>query len=235
MSKEDFNKVDELEEVTYAYVWDVVFYKSDDSSDENKIRPVRIKSITKHCGYKNSTSPIITAKMTFSIFDIVTLSEMQKSCVCDCTCTALKYTKSKTGAGLENTDREIIFSNNFVPIFEKRMMLEKNSGDSSLNTYNIDVNMILVNTIAQNMFKTMFCQVIDSGNTIGTVLQWIVSELNINKAIIDDPDNGTELGDIIIPPMNTVQTLKFLQAVYGIYYNDIEIFYDNDEVLYILN
>lgn len=250
MSKEDFNKVDELEEVTYAYVWDVVFYKSDDSSDENKIRPVRIKSITKHCGYKTSTSPIITAKMTFSIFDIVTLSEMQKSCICDCTCTALKYTKSKTGAGLENTDREIIFSNNFVPIFDKgtfknfynkgelakkKMMLEKNSGDSSLNTYNIDVNMILVNTIAQNMFKTMFCQVIDSGNTIGTVLQWIVSELNINKAIVDDPDNGTELGDIIIPPMNTVQTLKYLQAVYGIYYNDIEIFYDNDEVLYILN
>ena len=70
MSKEDFNKVDKLEEVTYAYVWDVVFYKSDDSSDENKIRPVRIKSISKYCGYKKSTSPIITAKMTFSIFDI---------------------------------------------------------------------------------------------------------------------------------------------------------------------
>lgn len=250
MSKEDFNKINELEEVLYTYVWDVTFYKSGDNSDENKIRPVRIKSITKYCGYKSNTSPIITAKMTFSIFDIVTLSEIQKSCICDCTCTALKYTKSKNGVGLENTDREIIFSNNFVPIFDKgtfknyynkgelydkKLMLDKNNGDSSLNTYNIDVNMILVNTVAQNMFKTMFCQVIDSGNKIGTVLQWIISELNINKAIVDDPDNGTELGDIIIPPMNTVQTLNYLQAVYGIYYNDIEIFYDNDEVLYILN
>lgn len=250
MSKEDFDKVNALEEVTYAYVWDVVFYKSGDDSEENKIRPKRISSITKHCSYKDSTSPIITAKMTFSIFDILTLSEMQKSCICDCTCTALKYTKSPNNVGLENTDREIIFSNNFVPIFDKgtfknyynkgelqdkKMQLDVSGGDSSLNTYTLDVHMILVNTSAQNMFKTMFCQVIESGNTIGTVLQWIVSELNVNKAIIDDPDNGGALGDIIIPPMNTVQTLKYLQATYGIYFNDIEIFYDNDEVLYILN
>jgi hypothetical protein len=93
---------------------------------------------------------------------------------------------------------------------------------------------VLEDIMSVNIKNTMFNIVTGKDTSVGTVLQYIISKLPVTKVIVDRPDHPSKFEYIITPPGNFLPTIRNLQYLYGMYENDLLVFYD-DEILYILN
>lgn len=249
MSTNEIPEVKAEENTVYYYKWYIDFYNSNDpnAGDRTKrtnINPVYLSSFTMIKKYKTENIPQIHAKMKFRVSDIITLGEWQKNCLVDITCKILVFSKTENDA-MTQTDSKIIFSTKVIPIFNSSTFKSKYKKEQAesldrategLDTGEKMVNMILLNSTAQNALKEVYNKVIEDG-TVGTAIQWMTCSLlpTSGGAIIDTPDNNGNMGDIVIPPLSYIQAMNFIQANYGIYENGMMIFYDIDGILYVLD
>ena len=236
-------EVDSKEDLVYLYKWYVEFYNEKDT--KTKIYPLSMDKFMIMNDYKNANIPVITARMRLKLKDIIKLKDWQKSCMVSITCK--RHDMQKTGTGsYKELNSTIDFSTTLVPIFNSKTFKEKydkedieerdnKSSAADLNVDSASVNMILLDPTSTNALKTMFCQVVAPGNTVGTVMQWMFSEMPVTGVIVDPPDNSGEQPAILIPPMSFTQAMNHLQSVYGIYENGLLIYYDIDGNLYVLD
>lgn len=253
-SNNDFPKPENKNKQFYIYKWYFEFYDSDNVN--TKIHPDKVLGITKQSYYKTKVVPVLSGKFRFLDKDLVTLKSIRKRCLCTITCKSIIYnpttgehaTKSNEVTYVKS-DSKIEFSATFEPIFDKNTFLdryneddiEKNAEKEEIKAPEAEVNsptqvtnITFFNLKAQNVIKTLFNNVIESGENIGTVLQWICSETGLNY-IIDKPANETELGETILPTLTLIPAINYLQEMYGVYENGIQPFIDFDNVLYVLD
>jgi hypothetical protein len=255
-SLQDFPIVKNEEKEFYIYKWDFEFYDEDDSS--NKIYPSKVLMMRKDSNYKKLTSPTFLAQMRFTNADMVRLRLIQKRCLCTITCKSIIYNPTN-GEGASNSyklvDSKIEFSTTFVPVFDENTFREgKYNDDETLekeekeanNTTDSNQQAVLdsptqmafisfFNLASIRMNKILYNAVIDKGTTTGSIIQWICSETEAEGFIIDDPMNMNETPEVIIPPMTFVPAINYIQEMYGVYENGIQIFMDYDNILYILD
>jgi hypothetical protein len=75
--------------------------------------------------------------------------------------------------------------------------------------------------------KTVVNQIYSNAK-IDEVLVNILSTVEKNKIFMDPSDNVDREENLIIPPMNIIPAIKYIQEVYGIYNSGISIFFDFD-------
>ena len=253
-STQDFPEVDKnTRSKMYIYKWFFEFYDSEDES--NKVHPNKLIAIEETKDYSLVT-PILTGSFRFSNYDIMMLSRMQKRCLCNIICKcdiyeSIKGLPGSSNSGMGKYDSKIVFSSVFIPVFDPNTFkfkfsesdIEKAKDVQEIsrpnNTAESPTRVVYItffNLLAQNAMHTSFNQVINSGSTMGSILTWIASQLPVQKCIIDPPANSGELGyDLVIPPLNLIPTLKYLQTEHGIYENGITTWIDFDNCLYILD
>lgn len=253
-SNNDFPTPENKNKQFYIYKWYFEFY---DSNDENtKIHPDKVLGITKQSYYKTKVVPILSGKFRFQDKDLITLRNIRKRCLCTITCKSIIYnptTGENTTKSNETTytksDSKIEFSATFEPIFDKNTFMDRYNEDdivrkaekeelkaseAELNSPTQVVNITFFNLKAQNVIKTLFNNVIESGENVGTILQWICSETGLSY-IIDKPANESELGEAIIPTLTLIPAINYIQEMFGVYENGIQSFIDFDNILYILD
>jgi hypothetical protein len=54
----------------------------------------------------------------------------------------------------------------------------------------------------------------------------IVSSVESNQIFVDKPDNLVKEESLIIPPMNVISSIRYLQQIYGVYNTNLGIFFD---------
>lgn len=237
----------------YTYKWYFEFY--DSTNESIKIHPEKVLAIAKQSYYKSKVVPVLSGKFRFLDKDLMILKSIRKKCLCTITCKSIIYnpTTGENNASNEisyvKSDSKIEFSATFEPIFDKNTFLDRYNEDDieskadreEIKASEADpssptqvVNITFFNLKSQNIVKTLYNNVIDSGETIGTVLQWVCSETGLSY-IIDKPANESELGEVVIPTLTLMQVINYLQEMYGVYENGIQPFIDFDNILYVLD
>ena len=253
-SNNDFPNPENKNKQFYIYKWYFEFYDANDA--KTKVHPDKVLGITKQSYYKSKVVPVLSGKFRFSDKDLITLRSIRKRCLCTITCKSIIYnpttgenvTKSNEIA-YTKSDSKIEFSATFEPIFDKNTFLDRYNSDdienkaekeelkapeAELNSPTQVVNITFFNLKAQNVIKTLFNNVIDSGESVGTILQWVCSETGLSY-ITDKPANETELGEAIIPTLTLIPAINYLQEMFGVYENGIQTFIDFDNILYVLD
>ena len=247
VSENYFPIISENNSESFLYKWYVEFFDGDDAENkEKKVFPVNTEKITKLCQYKSHVSPVLTGQFRVKRTDVIKLNAIKKSCLCTITVKKLIYvaTKSGTDTSYSLQDEKIVFSSTFIPVFdpktfknlrEDKIQEEESKPKVSDPTPGVTtIYTTFFNMTSQKIFKQIFNNVIEGGGTVGSILGWVLSELNV-RYIADMPTGDHSLPDIVIPPMNTIQVLNYLQSSVGIYENGLETFYDFDDILYILD
>lgn len=252
----EFPTVKDKDKEFYVYKWNFEFY--DVNNDKEKIHPTKVLEISKVSMYKEKVMPVLLADMRFNKADIVRLKRMIKSCVCDISCTCIVYnpTTNNGETTYQQIDTKPEFYGNFEPVFDINTFRNAKYNDddtltaeaeekanidkpSVLDSPTVVVHVSFFNTIAQKMMKTLYNEIIDSEVTPGSVIQWICSsacdETNATGFIIDKPANESDIGEVIIPTLNFIPALKYIQEMYGAYENGLMAFIDFDSILYILD
>jgi len=256
-----FPKVESKDKEFYVYRWDVKFYN--DIAEGQEVYPDKILKMTKISLYKDKVMPVMLAEMRFTKADVARLKSMVKHCLCTVTCMGIVYTPTSGGNELEvgsgqnayiQTDSNIEFSATFEPIFdintfkaskyddEQSIEKEEEAKNGELKDGILDsptqvVHMSLVNANAQRVMKTLYNAILsdDDGLDVGTVLNWICSESDVDGYIIDKPASHFTVNEVIIPTLTLIPAIKYIQTMYGVYENGIQPFIDYDNILYILD
>ena len=168
MSKNDTPEVKDKDDIVYLYKWNVDFKNKDDST---VIHPLSMDRFTVMNDYKNSNTPVISAKMRIKLVDILKLKEWQKSCTVKITCKRYDILKNKDGSYKEcNSSIDGGFTTELVPIFntgtfkakynkEEIEARDNNYTASDLNVDSASVSLILIDSRASNTLKKMICLV----------------------------------------------------------------------------
>ena len=255
-SSMDFPKVDSKE--FYMYKWDLEFY-----TDEQTIYPDKVLQMSKVSMYKDKVMPVLLAELRFSKADMVRLKSMQKNCLCTVTCSSMVYSPTAGGSNVEAgssqqsyvlIESHIEFSATFEPIFDintfkgakydsdELMEIEQEQNDDENKDSILDsptqvVHVSLVNVNAQRVMKTLYNAILadETGLDIGTVLNWVCSQTDVDGYIIDKPTSNINVNEVIIPTLLLIPTINYLQSMYGVYENGIQPFIDYDNILYVLD
>lgn len=249
----DMPDMSDVDNMFYMYRWLFEFY---DTKDETiKVYPQDLIEINKASNYKTKISPTLNGAFRFRREDIPILKAIKKRCLCTITCYKCSFIRHRPDNYKhhqfwhEFVNSEILFSSSFEPVFDKDSFPDKFNDASELelsdtdsnksNLSNIDsptrvINISFFNIVPQNAIKLIYNVVFASGTTMWDVLNFVCSETNLNY-IIDKPVNENDQSEVIIPPLNLVQTLNYLQETYGLYENGIQPFIDFDNILYVLD
>lgn len=244
-------QVDMEEQHIYSYSLELEMHSADDVKTKYYPRSVDGMAVIKD--YRNTSMPVVNVQARFDEIDIARIQKIEKSVLCNLTISALKYNFNPLSSDTQYilVDRKILYSTSYIPIFDKNTfdphfkeeeeIMRRDPlnprADAEPRVGSRLINFSLFMKDPQQYFKLEWNKIIRGGNVIGTALMWIIDTLpiGIGMCVVDEPDNTYEQTDMIIPPMNTIQMLNFLQAQYGIYENGLLVFHDIDDHLYILN
>ena len=248
---DEIKNPDMYKHFVYVYKWYFQFYDEDD--DSKKYQPYELHKLSISKNYKDLVTPILTGQFRFFHTDIQKIGKFQKRCLCTITCKMDSYISSHE-RGLIKYDTSIEFSSTFIPIFDPNTFkgkfseqdLEKENDniengesfkkDNSPESPTRVIYITFFNLLAQRTLHIGYNKVIKSKCDVGGVILWVANQTAMNKYIIDKPSNTESLPyDVIIPPLNFVAVIKYIQSMYGIYDNGVGIWMDFDNTLYILN
>lgn len=250
----DMPDTTDIDDIFYMYRWYFEFYDSKDPTG-NLVHPQDLLAISKISNYKTKITPTLNGSFRFRREDIPVLKAIKKRCLCTITCMKCSFIRHRPD-GYEHhqfwhefVDSEIQFSSTFEPIFDKDAFPDKFNDASEIelsdtdsnksNLSNIDsptrvINITFFNIVPQNAMKNLYNVVFSSGTTMWNVLNFVCAETDLSY-IADKPVNENDQSEVIIPPLNLIQTLNYLQENYGLYENGIQPFVDFDNVLYVLD
>ena len=117
----------------------------------------------------------------------------------------------------------------------KSAMAEDTAGtdpaDTSKTGSITNVTLNLIEEEAYNSNRTLY-NFVATDVTVGEVLQYLVSKNITSKALrIGKPDNQTKYEQILIPPLNLPEAIKYLDKNYGIFKNGVSFFIGIDHLI----
>lgn len=244
----------DIEDIFYTYRWFFEFYDTKDPTG-NVVYPQDLIALSKINNYKTKITPTLNGAFRFNREDIPILKAIKKRCLCTITCMKCSFVRHRPD-GFEHhqfwhelINSEIQFSSTFEPIFDKNAFPDKFNDDSEIELSDTDsnksklsnidsptlvINISFFNIVPQNAMKNLYNVVFASGTSMWDVLNFVCSETNLDY-IADKPVNLNDQSEVIIPPLNLIQTLNYLQENYGLYENGIQPFIDFDNILYVLD
>lgn len=135
------------------------------------------------------------------------------------------------------TDEENVLSGEFYIYNELFSIIDKNKLEYIPEDENTDIPSLTVNLTLFSMNHLKINKHVFNGNYLDCRLTEIVALMNgINQAklYIEKPNNQSRLEQVIIPPLNSVGMLNYLQKYYHLYQDDLRLFFDFDSY-YIMN
>lgn len=120
------------------------------------------------------------------------------------------------------------------PLYEETIEVQSlQSAASNLSNYTEDYSLFLWKEGHVEALRKVINGVYSNSN-ISSVLIQCFNDYGIQGLLISPPDNQTEYGQIIIPPLHLMNLPKFIDENYGLYYRGSTFFYDF-RCLYVLN
>lgn len=219
-------------EYVYSYLPRLTFVFPNGVKVESHV----IKSIVKHFGFTINFFPIYECECLVPL-QFTTLFRVNQNSVY-----AILEIKKERRSGTAIESSEVILNHIFVPFFTPDSFnefintdIEKQRGNSTneASMLTADLKMALYSATGLAANKKLLNFVAEDCD-VGTMMKFLVDQTDIEKVLIDKPDNETAYSNLIITPHNINLALKELQVRYGIYNNGMTCFYD-PPILYIMN
>lgn len=246
----DFNP-DDL--VKHFYRFDMEWI--DEDSNSYQITPRSIVGFNISCDYKNNIMPIynLITVLSANRYNILQTnkSDLDIKIKLSHFTVPMRYGQQDLGEyfsdyGYENTtdDFETLFQpyvDHLAPLTNQEMLTIKDDtgrDDDPLNDEdNIDAincEFSLFNRTSMNIMKAINNIILQDVNVLDT-LGVILTKSGVTKLMINKPDNTKTYDQVIIPPDSLVNTIDYIQRVYGIYNTGVRKFIDWDDVFYLLS
>lgn len=206
--------------------------------DKTKIEVPVINTLTKHFNFPLNFFPIYECDCVVGVRDMTKIRINQNVIYVVIEIIKNKYNISDN---IKPVSTEEVLNHTFVPFFTPDSFNPLVSGDvesEKNDTFNVAATMgsrlkfALYSVVGLSANKQMLNYV---GNEcdVGTMLKFLIDRSNVEKCIIDKPDNEDEYTNLIVTPHNLNMAIKELQTRYGIYSNGLTNFYD-PPVLYVM-
>ena len=136
--------------------------------------------------------------------------------------TTIKYSKD------EAAPESYLKNEVLIPFDINRTALPLSDGDPEGNTDKTANLMLTINTFLEkhlNLNRTPICNVI-IGHPIKDVILYTLNQGGASNVLMNEPQNTKVYEQFLLPGLNMTNTLEYLQEVYGIYENGMDLFFD---------
>ena len=220
----------------YTYAIDMKFI----FPDKSKFSVPVINKLTKHFNFAMNFFPIYECDCVVPLKEMTKIRSNQNVLY-----VILEITKRKfrSEENIEPESTEIILNHAFVPFFTPECFnpyvssevenVKAGSTDNPASSMGSRLKFALysVNGLAAN--KKLLNYVADEAD-VGTMIKFLIDKTDIERCIIDKPDNTDTYKNLVVTPHNINMALKELQTRYGVYANGLSAFYD-PPTLYVMN
>ena len=215
------------------------------------LTPIRIKHVRKTCNYFKDFFPTLFMSTSFTYEDIDIIVDNVKDIYATVSLHEQLYEKLDEEANVETdnySEENLVFKERFLPVFPDDILptelrkdsLSKTREEESIEGESVDESTQRINSIVIKLYsikslemnKALYNTIIDDSD-VGTALRYIINNSQIEKAIVDPPDNDESYKNLILLPYNFRNSIHSLQTYYGVYITGILVFCDFD-IIYIL-